>query len=292
MDPLFLRILRDIEELASVKTKYRLEPKLCAKCGVLRERANFHKFGTADFLQLHGHFAVSGDLDNLDPQIFSDFDLWKCSRGSGFAKCKTLHFSWLSTLQAKYHVQIPSTAATTVTDTLEPAHSTRSTKPKPVCSPDPYFDTGVCLMDSNFLSKFKCTYCKEWLELKNMQSFTIDKLWGVAKIYCGSCDFVVEIETVKDKCATRRTFHASVDVCGMVVSKAENLFLANNLLPPHCNRAGKKISEEIETAAFKVAEGSVNRVMRDEPLLPDGGICVRGDFGWHNRAHNNAQSGK
>ena len=78
----------------------------------------------------------------------------------------------------------------------------------------------------------------------------------------------------------------------MMLSKAEKLFLSNNLLPPHCNRVGKKLADDIETAALTVAEESVNKVLQNEPLLPDGGICVRGDFGWHNRANNNAQSGK
>ena len=207
-----------------------------------------------------------------------------------------VQYLWLSALQEKYRVRAPSTAA--IMETEEPAYNTWSRPTEPVAviistPPDPpYFDAGVCLMDSSFLSNFKCTYCKLWLEVKNVRSFTVDRLWGVAKVFCEPCDTEVDVETVRDHCTTRKTFHASVDVCGMMLSKAENLFLSNNLLPPHCNRVGKKLSDDIETAALTVAEDSVNKVLQNEPLLPDGGICVRGDFGWHNRANNNAQSGK
>ena len=94
-----------------------------------------------------------------------------------------VQYLWLSALQEKYRVRAPSTAA--IMETEEPAYNTSSTEPVAVIistPPDPpYFDAGVCLMDSSFLSNFKCTYCKLWLEVENVRSFTVDRLWGVAK---------------------------------------------------------------------------------------------------------------
>ena len=43
-----------------------------------------------------------------------------------------------------------------------------------------FFDSGVCLMDSTFFENFVCNTktCKQLLDIKDIRSFTVDKLWG------------------------------------------------------------------------------------------------------------------
>ena len=228
--------------------------------------SNYLKCGKVNFLELLKQFTDTV-LNDLNPEIFIQFDLWKCSpRSKGKSQCNAVKYLWLSTLQEKYRVRAPSTAAIMETEEPVAVYNIRSTKPVEVIistSPDPpYFDAGVCLMDSSFLSNFKCTYCKQWLEVRNVRTFTVDRLWGVAKVFCEPCDTEVNVETVRDHCTTRKTFHASVDVCGMMLSKAQNFLFANDFIPPHCNR----VSDDIETAALTVAEESVDRVLKVESV--------------------------
>ena len=90
MNIVFIQILRDIENQASLKTNQRLLPKLCAKCGARITIFCYQKFHEVDFLQLLKQFTDAA-LNDLDPEIFFQFDLWKCSRGKGEKQCKGLY---------------------------------------------------------------------------------------------------------------------------------------------------------------------------------------------------------
>ena len=65
--------------------------------------SSYQKFHEVDFLQLLKQF-TDAVLNDLDPEIFFQFDLWKCSRGKGEKQCKAVQCLWLSTLQEKYRV--------------------------------------------------------------------------------------------------------------------------------------------------------------------------------------------
>ena len=81
----------------------------------------------------------------------------------------------------------------------------------------------------------------------------------------------------------------AVDTSGVLVSKAAQLFLCNDLLPPNYHY-NMKNDGAYKNIALKVTENSLNRAMIAETNI-DGGLSVRGDFGWHNRAQNNSQTG-
>ena len=151
MNIVFIQILRDVDNQASLKTNHKLLPKLGAKCGARRSMSNYRRFHEEDFFQLLKQF-TDAVMNDLEPEIFFQFDLWKCSHGKAERQCKAVQYLWLSTLQEKYRVHAPSTAA--IMETEEPAYNTRSRPTEPVTAvisnpPDPpYFDAGVCLMDT------------------------------------------------------------------------------------------------------------------------------------------------
>ena len=65
----------------------------------------------------------------------------------------------------------------------------------------------------------------------------------------------------------------AVDTTGVLVSKAAELFLCNDLLPPHYHKIVSK-NKEHENTALKVAEESVDRALVAEPIH-NGGITLQ-----------------
>ena len=126
---------------------------------------------------------------------------------------------------------------------------------------------GVCLMDSTFFENFVCNTktCKQLLDIKDIRSFTVDKLWGCVTLFCQSCATETRITTVKESKETQARFITAVDTTGVLVSKAAELFLCNDLLPPHFYKIVSK-NKEHENAALIVAEESVDRALVAEPI--------------------------
>ena len=90
--------------------------------------------------------------------------------------------------------------------------------------------------------------------------------------------------------ATLARYLSSVDAVGGFVSTSEKLFLCNALLPPRYHQAKERYVQDINVAAAKVASQSVDRALKEEKEYKEE-LTVRGDFGWHQRANMNAQSG-
>ena len=138
-----------------------------------------------------------------------------------------------------------------------------------------FFVIGVCLMDSTFFENFVCNTktCKQLLDIKDIRSFTVDKLWGCVTLFCQSCATETRITTVKESKETQARFITAVDTTGVLVSKAAELFLCNDLLPPHFYKIVSK-NKEHGNAALIVAEESVDRALVAEPIH-NGGITLQ-----------------
>ena len=119
----------------------------------------------------------------------------------------------------------------------------------------------------------------------------VNNLWGVVGVKCESCKKDTNVKTLADSKATTDRYVSSVDSVGYLVTKAAKLFLTNDLLPPSYHHA-KRMQGRMTVASETVAELSLERVMKEESHASDGGLSVRGDFGWHNRANMKAQSGE
>ena len=91
-----------------------------------------------------------------------------------------------------------------------------------------------------------------------------------------------------DSNETGTRFASSIDSVGIMQSKAEALFLANNLLPPRYQNAARSIPK-FNQAADKVSLESTSSAVKKELKLSNGDLSVRGDFGWHTRANHEFQ---
>ena len=148
-------------------------------------------------------------------------------------------------------------------------------------------ENNTCFLDKSFFDCFKCHKCGEWLEIKNVRSFSVNNLWGSLEIECTKCYTKCHLTTVENPQATIARYLSSVDAVGEFVSTSEKLFLCNALLPPRYHQAKERYVQDIDVADAKVASQSA---LKEEKEYKEE-LTVRGDFGWHQRANMNAQSG-
>jgi hypothetical protein len=93
-------------------------------------------------------------------------------------------------------------------------------------------DASACMMDKSFFEHFVRCECNQWLAVKNIQSFTVNNLWGTVTVKCEICDIKNSLTTVITPKKTTAKYVSSVDAVGTFVSKAEKLFLCDDMLPP------------------------------------------------------------
>ena len=148
------------------------------------------------------------------------------------------------------------------------------------------FDSGICVMDKTLFENLQCRKYYMYLRICN---FTIDHLWGSILMLCPMCQCYCTVRTVKNTCEITKRFNASVDLTGSITQKAQDLFLANNLIPPKYY-SDKVDNDSITDSALKIASVSTKKALAEE-ADDNKSICARADFGWHNRANNNSNSG-
>jgi hypothetical protein len=131
------------------------------------------------------------------------------------------------------------------------------------------------------------------MAMQNITKYTTHRLSGTVEVNCSACNTNNIIDTVSDRETTNARYLASIDCCGVMVSKAQHFMLSNDLMPPDYHHASE-MNERIEQAALTTANDSVANALKEESARTRGENNVSGrcDFGWHNRANNNSLSGK
>ena len=319
-------LLADLELLVTTKSQFRLQPSKCAFCGKIFQRlSEFTKFDTSDFAQLLQHLSIPV-LADIDQLASDHFDLWKCNRKL-MNPCNQNRFKYpeLKSIMQKHNIndnirdvtryregssssfdgiepqpvaQPVLTPQYDIQQEHSPQQATRQVhQPQealPLRAEEQNLEKGVCFLDSSFFHKFKCCQCQGWLEMKNVVSLIINKLWGKVTVFCKFCKIHTSVSTVDKPEETITRYAAAIDVTGMMVKKAEAFMLCNNIYPPTYHKISENVQNSVDKSIEEAATLSVERALIQERALTsseENGISVRADFGWQTRSRNNAQSG-
>ena len=298
-------LLSQLRSEVSVKSKNRLIPKKCVTCFSSRPFGKLQKLTAEAFSGLLNHFSITVP-DSIEKELFLEFSFWRCKAdGSKMSKnCKQNAFT------SKTHLEIKSNFGwgAKIHDTRKNKDSslknllpgneesvpsmTPSIDPLPQNIQSQILEKNVCLMDKSFFENFACHHCHNFLEVKDLISFSVNNLWGLVNVKCRACSNESCLTTVKNTQETTARYLSAIDSVGCLVSKTDKLFLCNDLLPPSYHHARAK-AKDIDHASSKVATQSIDKALKEESDANDrGNLTVRGDFGWHNRANMKAQSGE
>ena len=277
---------------------HQLRPTACIKCGSARSFGYLQKLTTSGLTDLLSQFSVTIPIET-QKTLLLDIDIWRCKTDGSkhYRTCQSNAYSapWFLELKEKYrnHFQHRYETRSHVDSIPEPEPNVESPRPPSVVTPsDPFLDHSVCFLDKTFFENFRCRTCGDWLQMKNLICFKVDNLWGSVKVMCQECNAETHLTTVKSPKETKTRYLSATDTVGIMCSNAEKLFLCNNLIVPAYHDSTAKKFDDIQQAALKVATISTDKALREEAALNTAGISVRGDFGWHQRANMNTQTGK
>lgn len=266
---------------------------------------NLSPFSARDYHDLATRLGIADQIDLVTGRTFK-----KCIRHKGCTKSGrgrlSFEYSEFNDVVVKFGFSDNADAATersrnssdeSLSTMMSPLIISEQDDETSVDSPptsfsDTQIEEGTCMIDHTFFSRFRCRLCASWLNIQNITKYTTHKLWGTVEVNCSTCGTNNVIDTVSDRETTNARYLASIDCCGLMVSKAQHFMLSNDLMPPDYHHASK-LNERIEQAALATVGDSVANALKDESERTRGigNVSGRGDFGWHNRANNNALTG-